>query len=125
VKDEEIQQEFWRLIDVVEKKQSETYSLDELEPSLLAVLNFSKKNSDSRQVLEECFIELIHKPKRGSLEVLVFCMHELRWPKIKQVIEEIVRNTKDIRKRDALWDIPEAYSDDWDGREYYKYYSRS
>lgn len=123
MRDSEIQNGFWELMSIVEKQWSETYSLDELEPSLVSILNFTKQYPNSRQVLEECFIELIHKPKRGSLEVLEFCMHELRWPIIKQITEEIVRNTKDIRRRDALRRIPEAYADDWDGIEYYEYYS--
>ncbi len=121
--DKEIRQEFWRLIDVVEKMWRETYSLDELEPSLLDVLNFTKQHPHSRQVLEQCFIKLIQTPKGGALEVLEFCMHELRWPMVKQVLEEIVATTKDIRQRDALWRVPEAYSDAWDGTEYYKYYA--
>ena len=91
MKDEEIQQEFWRLIDVVDKTWHETYSLDELEPSLLAVLNFTKQHPHFSHVLEQCYINLIQTPKRGKIEVLEFCMHELRWPAIREAIEELVK----------------------------------
>ena len=121
----EVKQEFWQLVDAVEERWLNTYSLDELEPSLLEVLNFVKKHPDSKQELEECFLELIQTPKGGVIEILEFCMHELRWPKIKQALENTVRTTKDIRERDALWRIPEAFLDNWDGVIFYKYYSRN
>ena len=88
-------------------------------------MNFVKQYPESKDILEQCFIEVIHSRKwRVSIDVLEFCMHELRWPKVKEVIENIVRNTQDIRQRQALYHIPEAYSDDWDGFEYYNYYSK-
>ncbi len=122
--EDEIRKEFGRLMDNVEKRWEETYSSHDLEPQLLAILNFVKQNLQYKDVLLQCFIDLVEKsPKwKGSIEVIEFCMFELRWIEVKQAIEKIVKNTKDIRTRDALSHLPEAFYDDWDGVEYYPYY---
>ena len=122
--DVEIVQEFGRLIEVAEKKWRATYSADDLEPELLNILIFTKHNLDSKGVLEQCFLDLIYTKKwRVSLDVLEFCMHELKWSKIKQALEKVVENTNDIRERDALSGVIEAFSDDWNGAVIYNYYS--
>ncbi len=122
--EKEIAQEFWRLIDSAQQRWEKTYSADELEPSLLDILNFVKQHSKSRNALEKCFIDLVHAiGKSVKVDVLEFCMYELRFPNVKRVVEETIRHSQDIRKQTALESILQAYSDDWDGVELYDYYS--
>lgn len=120
-----IQKRFWELIRIADERWQETVDTFDMEPALLDILNFVKKYPEHKDVLEQCFIDLIYSKKsRASIDVLEYCMHELRWPNIKIIIEDILENTEDVRERDALHHIPEVYSDDWDGVEYYRYYSK-
>jgi hypothetical protein len=123
--EDDLYQEFSKLMDAVQHTWETTYSADELEPDLLNVLNFTKQNLESKETLIQFFISLVKEKKwRGDIEVIEFCMHEFRWPEVKQAVEEIVATTQDIRERDALCRIPRAFSDDWDGVQFYSYYSR-
>ena len=122
--EDDLYQEFSKLMDAVQHTWKTTYSADELEPDLLNVLNFTKQHLESKETLIQFFITLVKEHKwNGDIEVIEFCMHELRWPEVKQAVEEKVATTQDIRERDALCQIPDAYSDDWDGVEFYSYYS--
>ena len=126
MKSESIQSEFNKLVDTVEEKWKTTYSAEEIEPSFLNVLNFVNQNLSSRDTLVQCFISLLHNPEwNGPVELIEFCMFELRWPEVKQAAEEIVKHTQDIRERDFLRTISYAYSDDWDGIDFYLYYSKN
>jgi hypothetical protein len=124
--EESIQSEFNKLVDIVEEKWKTTYSAEEIEPSFLNVLNFVKQNLTFRDTFVQCFISLLHNPEwKGPVELIEFCMFEFRWPEVKQAAEEIVKHTQDIRERDYLWTISTAYSDNWDGAQFYSYYSNS
>lgn len=123
-----LREEFERLMDNAERIWQTTYDTHDLEPYLLAILKFLKKNLDSKDLLEQYMVELVQKPRwRVSLDVIEFCMFELRWSKVKKAAEDLVAYTQevqDVRRRDVVWKIPLAFSDDWDGAEFYDYYSK-
>lgn len=117
-----VTEEFWQLVMSAESTWETTDGTDELEPYLLAVLEFVKKNIDHRTELVECFKILVNED-RGPIEVLEFCMRELRWKEVQEAVIQTMKENTDIRVLDALNRILAVYEDEWEDGNLYKYYS--
>jgi hypothetical protein len=116
-----VKSKFRSLVEAASKRWDATSGADELEPALLDILNFVKAHIESRSVLEDAFIEL-SRSKGVPVEILEFCMHELRWSKVRDEVESAIRGSTDLREQQALERVLTAYSDDWEDADLYAYY---
>jgi hypothetical protein len=114
--------EFWVLVKKAETVWEEADGVDELEPYLLEILRFVNSNIDSRNELVECF-NLIVKEDRGPIEVLEFCMRELRWEEVRETVMQEMKSNSDIRVLDALERVLAVFEDEWADSDLYAYYS--
>jgi hypothetical protein len=89
-----------------------------------AALLLVTKHSELRSEFVEKFGEML---VNHDLELFEYCMHELRWPEVKALLDEAVSSAvdrKDIRARDYLAGVKAAFTDEWSGREFYRRYSK-
>lgn len=117
-----VSDEFWLLVKSAETAWENTDGADELEPYLLAILEFAKKHSADREELVRCFSVLV-KEDRGPIEILEFCMRELQWQEVKDATIQAMKEHADIRVLDALDRVLAVYEAKWDDADLYKYYS--
>ena len=115
--------QFWKLVAITQDVWNNTYGTNELEPYLLDILQFVKKHITEKDDLVKCFIILL-KESCGPLEIVVFCMRELQWMEVKNAVEQIMRKApKDIRLLNAMQQVLDVYSEKWEDRDLYQYYS--
>jgi hypothetical protein len=89
------------------------------EPEMARLLRAAKAHPAERAFLVGLFIASFSDAyilKREPWELVQFCMHELRWPEIRQFV--MARKEDDLKKRGAarssVWDsILEAFEDGW------------
>lgn len=115
-------EQFWLLVRNAESAWENTDGADELEPYLLAVLEFVKKNITHRAELLKCFNTLVWEDK-GPIEILEFCMRELRWKEVQETAIQAMKENTDIRILNALDRFLAVYEDEWEDADLYKYYS--
>lgn len=100
-----------------------------IEPALVEVLEFVKSHPSCKQELVSVFAAMVVRGG-GALavpwELLPFCMHELRWAEVR----EVVRTALDDAIREQDWRaIPiyshymDSFDDDWDDADLFQYYS--
>jgi hypothetical protein len=107
---------------------SPTMGEDALEPLYEEVLDFLLSHPESRIELAQRLIETIRKYRKGheSLEPLLpsstiaYSMHVLRWPEIRRFVEEENRSFYAPRMSTFMSAILDAFSDDWEDRDFYK-----
>ncbi|MDH5228451.1 MAG: hypothetical protein OEZ58_09180 [Gammaproteobacteria bacterium] len=114
--------EFWTLVQAAESAWQKTDGTDELEPYLLQILQFVQSNSNSREELVENFKTIV-KEEKWPIEILEFCMRELKWDEIKLSVLQEMSNSSDLRVRDALSRVLAVYEKEWEDSDLYKYYS--
>ena len=95
----------------------------ELEPYLLDILNFTKKNLSHRSEISQYYIDILNDYRKGPLEIVTFSMRELQWDEVKQAAIKRMENSDDPRVWSAMSDVLAVYEDDWDDADLYKYYS--
>jgi hypothetical protein len=78
----ELEQEFWRLCQVVDEADTPESGVPDLEPGLLAILNLAKGSADRRELLARCFVSLVDGSRVMSEWIVLFCMRELRWTEV-------------------------------------------
>lgn len=111
--------------DVLCRKADEAYS-EELdvsyESTLLDILEFVKQHPESKFEFVNKFIEMLSTSK-GPIEVVAFCMRELKWPEIKEFVVQQMNSSKDPRS-EALRATITAYDNHWPDSDLYEYYSK-
>lgn len=118
---QEVKVEFWKLVALAMSEWEERDGLNEIEPVLVDILFLAKKNPVHESELKSAFLELVHL-KEMPVEILEFCMHDLRWPEIRQEVEKVIAASADPRERSALERVLSAYAEDWEDLDLYKYY---
>lgn len=114
---------FKKMAMIAQKKWENTYGSEEIEPKLLDILNFVKANLDKRNILSQCFIDIINDYRNGPLEIVIFSMRELKWNEVKNAALNRKKISGDPRVWSAMDDVLAVYKDKWEDAELYKYYS--
>jgi hypothetical protein len=109
---------------IAQKKCENTYGSEELEPELLDILNFVKANLNKRNVLSQCFIDIVNDYRNGPLEIVIFSMRELQWDEVKDAALSRKQISDDPRVQSAMNDVLAVYKDEWEDADLYKYYSK-
>lgn len=60
--------------------------------------------------------------RRGVVEILEFCMRELRWPEVREAMMAMDSSALDWRVRRAAQRVLEVYDEEWPGGEIYDTY---
>lgn len=113
---------FWSKCNDIRAKWMVTHGVNEVEDSLLDLLIYVKKHPEYNDQFKKCFREIVLNPNLGTLEILIFCMRELRWKEVQELIVLSIKETDDPRIRDALGDILDVYDDKWKNSDLYDYY---
>ncbi len=116
---------FNKLAFIVKNKWEITYGTNEIEPELLNILDFVKKNIAYRMEIANCFIDIINDYTKGPLEIVVFCMRELQWQEVKEAAGSRQISHKDPRVKFAMQKILDVYEREWNDADLYHYYSNS
>ena len=114
---------FWAKCSAIREEYDKVYSASEIENLLVDFLEFLKDHFDEQAELEDCFIDLISDRTRGPYEIVVFCMRELQWPKVKEAVIERIESTDDPRIHSCMNDILAVYAKEWEDSDLFEYYS--
>ncbi|MDM8084566.1 hypothetical protein QUV83_07315 [Cellulomonas cellasea] len=98
-----------------------------IEPLLVEALERMKLDAEHREYYVDRLLKLILEPSFGELvlgepgivELVEFCMHELRWPEIRLALTSLDVEGVDWRVRRSAQRVLMAYEDHWEGAEIY------
>jgi hypothetical protein len=93
------------------------------EHTLVICLSYIISHPEIKSVIESKIVKIIENGATIPHELIGFCMHELRWPKVFDAARrrrDREANNPHGQRLSEL--IMESYSDDWDGRVIYEYY---
>ncbi|MCC2317036.1 hypothetical protein [Cellulomonas chengniuliangii] len=101
-----------------------------IEPLLVEVLEQIESHADDRECYVRRLLALILEPAQGELilgepgivELLEFCMHELRWPEIRSALASLDVDGTDWRVRRSAQRVLDAHNDAWENAEIYAKY---
>ena len=88
----------------------------DMEPFCLRIVELARAHPELRSEFSDGFKMIVHDHRLGDWEIILLCMHILRWPEIK--------DWADIRRRECIamndWRgepvyrrILEAFEEDW------------
>ncbi|MEU1285887.1 hypothetical protein [Kitasatospora sp. NPDC005856] len=110
-------------IDFLLKAQRLADGVDQVEPLLEDLADHIKVGEACRPRTIERFLALMQDIDPWSLEILQYCMHDLRWAEIHDCAEGLLRHEKKTAKRRLYERLLESFEDDWPEREFFRRYS--
>jgi hypothetical protein len=107
----------------------ESFDSGAIEPSLTELLVLLREDG-RRAEFVDALLALLHPAvgelqlaRPGIVDILEFCMRELRWEEIRDVMQALSTDAaSDWRIRSAAERVLEAYEDEWPGGEIYRTY---
>jgi hypothetical protein len=100
-----------------------------IEPPLLELRGLLEWSNDRRRESLDALLALtvpepegLQLARPGVVEILEFCMRELRWPEVREAMVAIDSTAHDWRVRRAAQRVLEVYDDEWPGGEIYNAY---
>jgi len=99
------------------------YSFEKAEPNYLRCLDIIKSAPEMRPQFVGLLTSLFESNEMSD-EPLAFLMHVLRWPEVREWAENNIRRMPNpIATGRPLEKIIEAFSDNWENREFYALFS--
>ena len=91
-------------------------STEHFEPALSKLVAYLQANPDIRALAESRFVPGI---TTASLcwELVAFCMHILRFERVRTEVEQLLRHRPNPRSMGYLSNILRSFDDDWEDRE--------
>ena len=113
--------EFQALCERVRKIEEEDEDARAIEQSYEDLLVFLMTHESSRTVLSEKLCSIVRSyrharetgPSELSVDVLAYCMYELRWLEVKEAATFEQREYFVARREDFLWRLIDAFEADW------------
>ena|ERR1022692_1187820 len=109
----------------IEAAAAITYGANDIEPMLVELLTLIRGHPAERAGFEDLFIDLIRRSPDGTVMILEFSMHTLRWEAVRKELESLRTNTEDFNIRRSVDRVLEAFNDDWADADIYEFYSES
>jgi len=111
-----------QLFDAAKVKVASVECSLDAEPEMARFLHAVKAHPEHRALVAQWFIDdFINQPQ--PLELLMFCMHDLRWPEIQEAVkaglDEDIRQHNGIPVCNAWNDILDVYRNRWENASYY------
>ena len=116
--------DFFGLCEEVSSVFGRGCGLNIIEPYLLKILEFSKKHPEGRIELVKCFNRIIEDRSAGPLEIVIFCMRELRWPEVEKEAIDRLTSCDDLRVQSAMNNVLAVYDEEWEDADFYEYYQQ-
>ncbi|MFJ9317329.1 hypothetical protein ACIRN4_24295 [Pimelobacter simplex] len=98
----------------------------DLAPTLRDLVALVQANPEHAEVASSVFLDLLEeRPGElilgvpGTIEILEFSMHRLRWPAMQSALSKLVQSANDPRVSRAAGRVLEAFDSDWAGGEIY------
>ena len=129
--EDKAQQDLRELFDAAAAKSLAVIDPLDAEPDMASFLHAVKKLPEQRcfvvQLFKESFSESFYMRHEPS-QFLMFCMHDLRWPEVREFIT--AKRNAEIEKRGSrvsgVWsDILEAFEDHWEPARYYEEFKKN
>lgn len=99
---------------------STEFSFDLAESNYVRCLEVIRSAPDAQPQFEILLTDLFQS-KQISDEPLAYLMHQLRWSGVRDWLQEQLRSMPDaIATGTSFEKVLDAYSDDWENREFYK-----
>lgn len=89
----------------------------ELEPFCLRIVALTENYPELRSEFVQGFKTVVNNADRGAWEIILLCMHILRWPEIREWAEAShvkCIQANDWRGEPVFRRIMDAYKDNWD-----------
>jgi len=93
------------------------------EPYFLSTLKYVKMHPDEWPEFKHLFVSMAIDPAVGPWELIAFCMRELRWPEVLEVVQFQLRVSQDFRVKEVMAKIAAVYANEWEDGDLYHYYS--
>jgi hypothetical protein len=127
----EVQQRLRELFDAAAAKSLAVMNQDDAEPEMVRFLRMVRAHPEERAFVMKQFTDTFSESfymRREPWEFLQFCMHDLRWPEMREFIRE--KRDQDVQKRGSrssgVWnDILAAFEDNWDGAKLFREFGKS
>ncbi|MFI6850021.1 hypothetical protein OG535_40085 [Kitasatospora sp. NBC_00085] len=97
--------------------------VDQVEPLLEDLVDRIKESARCRPEISERFFGLARDIDPWSLEILQYCMHDLRWQEVLSHAEDLARQEKDVWRQRLYERLLESFEDNWPEREFFRRYS--
>jgi len=98
------------------------------EPPMVALLMLIRQHPEERALFIRLFAEVDAGLHPAPYHLLAFCMHELRYPEIKEKILSNMRAREDTawyrRRMNYVSMIMHAYDDSWESATMWAYYAQ-
>jgi hypothetical protein len=122
----EAQQMLRQLFDAAAAKSLVVVSRLDAEPEMARFLHAVKAQPDQRAFVVQLFTESFSENfymRWPPTDFLEFCMHDLRWPEIRDFVRS--KKNEEVKKRGAacsgVWnDILESFEDKWESARYFR-----
>ena len=98
--------------------------LAKVEKSFIQMLGIIKNNME----LKSSFLDIFSKSIKSDympIELIQFCMRELKWPEVKLMAIKQLEHSNDPRLISSIGSILEVYETEWPDEDLYDYYSGS
>lgn len=113
------QDELAYLLRAAHRACEEGPSTSDFEAEVAAVVDYIQANPECREAASRLFIEQVQR-SAGCIEVLEYCMHELRWPEVEEAVRDHLAASEDWRVKTALAGVLAAFADDWPDADMYE-----
>jgi hypothetical protein len=110
-------------LDFLLKVQRLADGVDQVEPLLEDLVDQVRDSVDCWAKVSERFIVLVHNIDPWSLEILQYCMHELRWREIFDRGQYFLQREENVGRRRLYERLIQSFDDDWSEREFFRRYS--
>jgi hypothetical protein len=105
------------------QKSEDTRGFPDLEPFCLKIIDLTKTHPTFRADFVDAFKSVVNDASLGAWEIIMLCMHLLRWPEIRDWSEKrrsecIAAN--DWRGEPVFGAILAAFDDNWEDAEFYE-----
>jgi hypothetical protein len=129
--EDKAQQELRDLFDAAAAKSLAVIDPLDAEPEMASFLHATKSFPQQRgfvvQLFKDSFSESFYMRHEPS-QFLMFCMHDLRWPEVRDFI--IAKRNAEIENRGSrvsgVWsDILEAFEENWEPARYYEEFKKN
>lgn len=115
-------QDFYKTCDSIKAEWRSPNQIN--EQHYIDALNFIKKNKLYKNEILDYFFKIIKGQINDMpIDLIKFCMRELKWVEIKNFVEDELEKG-DPRVRYLLEGILKVYDAEWEDSDLYQYYSK-
>ena len=109
-------------IDFILRVEPLSEGVDRIEPLLEDLLQKILRNPGCHDFLRQKLFDLLDTLPGGAVEIVQYCMHELRWNEVRAYAEHRFKVESGVVCRRALERIIESFDRDWSERTLYDRY---